>query len=220
VLISLIFGDKLNSNRVEFGLDGGLSLSDLYGMPVSKSKSSFNLGFYFDFKMKDTTWIFHTGVMVKSTMGAKGIPVYSVGDPELDDIFVNGSITRRLNYFNVPFMMKYKFNRRWFAEAGPMVSLFYKGKDEFIASVADDDDLIHTVNINDNIHKLDFGLIGGVGYRLMKGHGLNLGVRYYFGVVDVEIDDSQPDVFNRSFYAYLGIPIGISKKKTKSDKTK
>lgn len=216
VLISLVFGDKLNSNKIEFGLDGGISVSDLRGLPFSKSRTSFNLGFYFDIKLRDTSWMVHTGVMVKSSFGARKLPVYSLDDPALNDVFANGSVTRKLSYFNIPIMLKYRFARKFTAEAGPMISLINKGVDEFIASVEDDDDLIHTVKIRNQYHPLDFGFIGGVGYRLMKGNGLNLGIRYYFGLTDIEIDDSGPDVFNRSFYAYVGIPIGVSKKAKKA----
>ncbi|MGC3943345.1 MAG: porin family protein [Chryseolinea sp.] len=216
VLISLVFGDKLNSNKIEFGLDGGVSVSDLSGVPSSKARTAFNLGFYFDIKLRDTSWMVHTGVMVKSSFGVRDLPVYSLGDPNLDAVFANGSVIRKLAYFNVPVMMKYKITRRLSVEAGPMISLINKGVDEFVASVANDDDLIHTVKIRKQYHPLDFGLIGGVCYRLLKGHGLNLGVRYYFGLTDIEIDDSGPDVFNRAFYAYVGIPIGISKKARKA----
>lgn len=217
VLISIVFGDKLNSNKVEFGLDGGLSISDLEGLPVSKARNALNLGFYFDIKLRDTSWMIHSGVMVKSSFGARKLPVYSLNDPDLDAVFSNGSVTRKLNYFNVPVMIKRRFTRRWSAEVGPMVSLLNKGVDEFVNSVADDDDLIHTVKIKKQYHPLDFGFIGGVCYRMMKGNGLNVGIRYYFGLTDVEIDDSGSDVFNRSFYAYVGIPIGVSKKKRKAD---
>jgi len=215
VLISLVFGDKLNSNKIEFGLDGGISVSELEGLPVSKPRTAFNLGFYFDIKLRDTSWMVHTGVMVKSSFGARGLPVYALNDPNLDAAFANGSVTRKLGYFNVPVLMKYRFTRRLSVEAGPMISLINKGVDEFVASVADDDDLIHTVKIRKQYHPLDFGLIGGVCYRLMKGNGLNLGIRYYFGLTDIEIEDSSPGMFNRSFYAYVGIPIGVSKKARK-----
>jgi hypothetical protein len=217
VLISIVFGDKLNSNKVEFGLDGGVSISDLEGLPVGKARSALNLGFYFDIKLKDSSWMIHSGVMVKSSFGARKLPVYSLDDPELNDVFVDGSVTRKLSYFNVPVMIKKRFTRRLSAEIGPMISLLNKGVDEFINSVADDDDLIHTVKIKKQYHPLDFGFIGGFGYRMMKGNGLNLGVRYYFGLTDIEIDDTVTDVFNRSFYAYVGIPIGVSKKKKKAD---
>jgi hypothetical protein len=219
VLISIVFGDKLNSNKVEFGLDGGLSMSDLEGLPVGKARRALNLGFYFDIKLRDSSWMIHSGVMVKSSFGARKLPVYSLEDPDLNAVFVNGSVTRKLNYFNVPVMIKKRFTRRLSVEVGPMISLLNKGVDEFVNSVADDDDLIHTVKIKKQYHPLDFGFIGGFGYRMMKGNGLNLGVRYYFGLTDIEIDDSGPDVFNRSFYAYVGIPIGVSKKKKKALQT-
>ena len=54
-----------------------------------------------------------------------------------------------------------------------------------------------------------------MGYRLMKGHGMNLGVRYYYGIVDVEIDDAGANVYNRSLYLNVGIPIGAGKAKEK-----
>ena len=50
--------------------------------------------------------------------------------------------------------------------------------------------------------------MAGVGYRLLGGNGMNLGIRYYYGLVDVYIDDSTPSVYNRAIYLTLGIPIG------------
>ena len=37
---------------------------------------------------------------------------------------------------------------------------------------------------------------------------MNLGMRYYHGLVDVYVDDTVPNRYNRSFYITLGIPIG------------
>jgi len=83
-LISILLGDKLNSGKIEFGLDGGLSLSSLEGVDPSKSHSDFNLGFYFDFKMNNPSWMINTGVRVKSTMGANDLAVYSLDNSVLD----------------------------------------------------------------------------------------------------------------------------------------
>ena len=70
VIISLLLGDKLNTGKIEFGLDGGLTMSDIQGLDQSKILRGFNLGFYFDIKMKNPNWILNTGVLVKSPMGA------------------------------------------------------------------------------------------------------------------------------------------------------
>ena len=53
VLISLVFGDKLNSDKIEFGLDGGLTMSDIQGLDQSRVLNGFNLGFYFDSNLTD-----------------------------------------------------------------------------------------------------------------------------------------------------------------------
>ena len=136
VLISLLLGDKLNTGQIEFGLDGGLSLSNLHGLDPSGTKSGFHLGFYFDFRLKNPSWLFHTGVMVKSTMGAEAIQVYSLNNADLDNAFASGSVIRKLGYFNVPAMMKYKFKNNFFVEAGPMFSVINNStSDEFVATI-------------------------------------------------------------------------------------
>jgi len=211
VLISILLGDKLNNGKIEFGLDGGLNLSTVSGLDQGKYANFFNLGFYFDFKMKNPSWLFHTGVIVKSTMGIAGLPVYSLHNDTLDDAFSGGNVDRKVNYFNVPFMMKYKFNKHFFAEAGPMLGLRTKGFDTFSKKVVVKDDLTYKLDISDNYHRIDAGLMAGVGYRLLGGNGMNLGIRYYQGLIDSSIDDSGPDQYNRSIYFVVGIPIGAGK---------
>jgi hypothetical protein len=212
VIISLLLGDKLNSGKVEFGLDGGLMLSTIDGVGTSNSKRAFNLGFYFDIKLKNPSWRVYTGVMVKSTLGAEDIPVYSLDDPDLDNAFSGGSVKRKLGYFTVPVMMKYKFENNFFVEAGPMFGLMNSSTDEFIATVKKKDDLLYKLKIKDNYHPLDAGLMAGVGYRLLGGNGMNLTICYYYGLVDITIDDSTPNQYNRSLYFMVGIPIGAGKK--------
>jgi hypothetical protein len=211
VLISLLLGDKLNSGKIEFGLDGGWSLSNLKGIDPSDGHSNFNLGFYFDFAMKDPSWFVSTGVRVKSTMGAEGIEVYPLNDPGLDNVFASGNITRKLNYFNVPVMMKYMFKNRLYAQAGIQLGLKYKGADHFINTINEKDDLSYNVDIKKQYHPLDGGLCAGIGSRLVKGNGMNLGLQYYYGMIDVRIGDSSPDEFNRVIYINAGIPIGKGK---------
>jgi hypothetical protein len=118
VLISLLFGDKLNTGKIEFGLDGGLTLTSTDGLPQAGTLTTWNLGFYFDIKLKDPAWMVHTGVLVKSTLGADHIPVYPLNDPGLDEEFSGGSVTRKLNYFNVPIMLKYRPKGQFFLEGG------------------------------------------------------------------------------------------------------
>jgi hypothetical protein len=217
VLISLVFGDKLNSDKIEFGLDGGLTLSDIQGLDQSKVRNGFNLGFYFDFKMKKPNWMLNTGVLVKSPMGARGLPVYSLNNPDLDNAFAGGSVTTKLSYFNVPVMMKYQFKNKFFAKAGIQLGLMNKAFDEFSNSITANNDLKFELGTKKLYHPLDAGLAFGIGYRLMKGKGINLGIQYYLGLVGVTIDDNTPNQMNRAWYFNAGIPIGKANVKKKAE---
>jgi hypothetical protein len=50
----------------------------------------------------------------------------------------------------------------------------------------------------------------------MKGNGMNISAHYYFGLVDVTVDDSGADTFNRCLYLGVGIPIGAGKAREKA----
>jgi len=214
VLISILLGDKLNSGKVEFGLDGGLNYSSLPGVEGASVTRGFNLGFYFDIKTK-SKYLFHTGVIVKSPLGADGIAPYDLNDPNLNNAFAGGEVVRKLRYFNVPFMLKRLFENNFYLEGGVMLGLMSKSFDEFNQSVNKSDDLTYKLYNRDNYHPLDAGLIAGIGYRLMGGNGMNLGLRYYYGLVDITIDDTGDNVYNRSLYITVGIPIGAGKAKAK-----
>ena len=208
VLISILFGDKLNSGKVEFGLQGGLNWSTIKNLEGAKSLTGFNLGFYFDIKLKNPSWMINTGVIVKSPMGANELPLYSLNDSYLDSSFTGGTVKRKLRYFNVPVMLKYKFRNNLFVKGGVQLGLLSKAFDEFKNSVNEKDDLEHKVKIKDDFHPLDAGLALGVGYRFFKGNGMNLDLQYYYGLIDIVIDDTGPGQFNRVLYLTLGIPIG------------
>jgi hypothetical protein len=216
VLISLLLGDKLNTGKIEFGLDGGVNYATIRGLSGANFEPNFNIGFYFDIKLKNPSWMIHTGVIVKSTLGAGELPVYSLGDVNLDNAFADGEVERKINYFNVPIMIKQAFKNNIYWEAGIVPSLRAKAYDIFTTEL--DGELEYKKDIKDDYHRLDFGLMGGVGYRLMGGNGMNLTVRYYYGLVDITINDSLPDQFNESIYLAVGIPIGAGKAKEKEAK--
>ena len=217
VIISLLLGDVLNTGKIEFGLDGGLNLSTISGVEHGNYSKDLNLGFYFDIKMKNPSWLFHTGVIVKSSMGIDNLPVYSLHNDTLDNAFKGGSVDRKFNYFNVPFMMKYKISKRIYVEGGPMLALRTKCFDTFTNKVKESDDLTYKLDISDNYHRIDAGIIAGAGYRLFGGNGMNLGVRYYMGLMDILVDNPGPAQYNRSIYVVVGIPIGAGKAKKKQE---
>jgi hypothetical protein len=216
VLISLLFGDKLNSPTLKFGLDGGANFSTLSNLSGSKYRAGFNLGFYFDFLLKkDKPWYIHTGVLVKSNLGAHGITPYHLSNPDsayLDTLFANGSVDRRLSYFNVPILIRYSFNKRLFIELGPMLSLGYKANDIFTTKVENDEDLSFDNDVKDSFKRFDIGGMAGIGYAIDALNGMNFGLRYYYGFTDIVRDNSGDPQRNSSFYLFASIPIGAGDK--------
>ena len=209
VLISLLFGDDLNTGKVEFGLEGGATFSTINGLEGAEYNSGFNLGFYFDIKLKNK-WSLATGVMVKSPWGAKGLPTYALGDAELDSVFAGGSVERRLNYFNVPIMAKYSFGRV-FAMAGPQLSLGYKAADVFTRDVKEDEDLSYRLENRSLYRAIDAGVCAAAGVRLQKGYGMNVLLRYYQGLTEIRKDPVGAAQTNQGWHLLVGIPIGVGK---------
>lgn len=220
VLISLIFGDKLNSPTLKFGLDGGANFSTISNIGPSKYSTGFNLGFYFDFLLKkDKPWYIHTGVLVKSPMGAKGIDPYNLNNadsaypyPYLDTIFSGGSVNRKLRYFNVPILVRYKLEMGMFFELGPMLGLLYKANDEFTTKIENEDDLTFENKVIDQYKRLDVGGMAGIGYQTDKMNGMNIGLRYYYGFMDIIKDNPGKAQRNSGFYLFASIPIGAGEK--------
>jgi opacity protein-like surface antigen len=209
VIMSLIFGDKLNSPNIEFGLEGGANFSSISSLD-SDYRRDFNLGFYFDFNLKNPSWVFNTGVIVKSTMGAKGIAVYSLNDEKLDATFADGNVKRNISYFNVPLMIKYKFDNNIYVKAGTQLGLLSRAYDLFRRDY-DGDDVEYKNNIRDKIHVVDAGLTIGAGYRIKTKYGMNVGLQYYYGLVPLLKGDNSPNQYNRSLYLTEGLPIGRAK---------
>jgi len=214
VLISLVFGEALNTPKIEFGMIGGLNQAYLNDISDSKGKNYFNLGFYFHVNIKNNSFI-STGVLVKSSVGATGMPVYSIGDAAFDSIYKDGTLTKKISCFYVPIMFHQRFNNRWYIEAGPTAGLRTKAVDIFETTTLDGD-LKYTKDVKDEYTRLDFGFTGGVGYKTQKIlKSMAIGINYYYGLVNVS---KTPDVTmkNSSVYLYLKLPIGLGAEQPKN----
>ncbi len=221
LLISLLLGDKLNSPYLEFGMDGGLNWLNMSNTPVSiadntntKYLQDWNLGFYFDFKFKKHPSIYiHTGVLVKSKMGCADLDPYTINTEdsvEIDAAFAGGKVDRKINFFNVPVLLRYDFYKGFFIGGGTMLGLRYTAFDLFKNSIPNKDDLTYTYETKDNYTRLDAGAAASVGYKFHTGPGMTIHVDYYFGLVDVNktLSGSQN---NSALYVSAAIPIGRKK---------
>lgn len=212
VLISLLLGDKLNSPNLEFGLEGGFNLTNMDGFDNTSTINNFNLGFYFDIKMKNNLY-FYSGVQVKSNFG--------MGDLTEEDVeFLDGVIepydgeyAQKVSAFMVPILANYKFKNHIYVEAGPQVGLVYKGWIEFTSDKDNREIKIKDYN-DDLLNWFNGGVALGAGYKLMKGEGWMIGVRYYQGLTNVFKHRSGTK--HHSLHFKVNVPIGAGAPKEKN----
>ena len=213
VLISLIFGDKLNSDKIEFGLDGGVNYAKMSGFESGHPLPIFNIGFYFDFKIKEQ-WYFNTGVLVKSNVGLDFLKEEDVAFLDPTTVFADsGTYSQKISYFHVPLAIKYIFKNHFYIRLGPQVALRYKANLRFIGEKDNKFIELRTDN-RDLFHRFEVSAIAGVGYKLKKGEGMNIGIKYMYGLTNILRDDTRTSK-NSSFYFYVGIPIGKGKAEAK-----
>ncbi len=222
VLITLLLGDKLNSDGLEFGLEGGVNWTNISGLETSDYARKWNLGFYFDIRIKNQ-WSLYTGVLVKSNFGVDKLTdndLMSLGATDyknIDTIPLTGDYSQKINSFMVPVLIRYKFKNHMYFELGPQFSLLYNSWVEFGSDIEGRDVVVKEYN-KDKINKLDAGVMVGVGYTLFKGTGWTFGAKYYYGFVDVFKNVSGTK--NSSIYLKLNIPIGAGDKSTVKKKDK
>ena len=215
ILISLLFGDKLNSPGVEFGLEGGLNYSTISGFETNNYLGNYYLGFYFDIRLKEPALWLSTGVMVKSGLGTAKLTASDLEFLKTDTFSENGDYSQVIKYFLVPVMVKYKFKNSLFVELGVQAGL--RRKDSFVQFESDiegQERRIRTINYED-INVIDFGGIAGVGYTFFKGSGLTFALKYYYGFTNVYtgVDGKS----NRSFFIQFNVPVGAGKKNIKQN---
>ena len=209
VLITLIFGDKLNTPDLEFGLEGGGNWSKISGFESNSFEPNWNLGFYFDFRIKNQ-WFFYTGVLVKASLGVNKLTAADLDVLGATVYFEKGDYAQKMNYFLVPTLIKYKFKNRIFIEGGLQSGLMYKSWIEYVAEIDGREGIIKEFN-KDRINKIDVGAMGGAGYRFSSRlTSWSLGVKYYYGFVNVYKDISGTK--NSSIFLKLNIPIGAGEK--------
>jgi len=209
VLISLIFGDALNSGKIEFGLEGGYNWANFTQMDSKDYLGNYNLGFYFDIKI-DQPWYIYTGVLVKSNLGTNKLSENDLKLINFNNYDADGEYSQVTKTFQVPALIKYRFENNFFLLAGLQFGLMYNAWIEYNYEDDNTETVIKEYN-EDELNRIDAGGMVGFGYKIKKknNHGLSFSLRYYYGFVDVYKNLSGPKY--TSFFLEMTIPIGADK---------
>jgi hypothetical protein len=208
VLIALVFGDKLNTPNIEFGLNVGGNFSTLIDHPEAKYNKGINFGLYFNFKLSDHLYL-HPELQFMNKMGSRGIDERDLPGSEFEDPTLK--TWRELNYATLVFLPRYKLTNQLYFEAGIHGSLLLSADDLLMVNPEDKAELVYKRFIRSEITTMDVGFDVGLGYKFGKGEGVNLSLRYSQGFINTLKDDSLTPEYNRGFHVQVGIPIGLGK---------
>ncbi|ANE49231.1 hypothetical protein SY85_00645 [Flavisolibacter tropicus] len=208
VIIALLFGDKLNTGKTDFGIVVSPALTNISHLD-SKSKSGLNLSLFLDFR-PDRPFYLHIEGIAKGSFGAKDIRPYSTENDSLDHLFANGSVERKIKTFGLPVLVRYKISSLFSAEAGIQANMRLKAQDIFKTEVQGND-LEYTVTVTKELTWLDFGVAGGLYYKFSKKKSsMGVGVRYFQGLTDTYKTMTGNQV-NTAWQLNITIPIGAGK---------
>lgn len=120
---------------------------------------------------------FHIGVygesFISESFSIQPELLYSQQGYEIKDS--NGTFTQKLDYINLPLMLKAYPSQNFFLEAGPQIGLAISHKEEY--------DGLFSSSQQYNPNNFDWGMDFGGGFK--TNSGISLGVRYHLGLGDL-----------------------------------
>jgi long-subunit fatty acid transport protein len=213
IILSLLFGDKLNSESLSFGIHLDYSWNQFTGIEKEKPLKNLNLGLFFTYHINER-WHANLEMLAKYKRGADKLPPYDLGNDTLNGLFVDGSFSREIHYLSLPITIQYLLPAGIYAEIGPQFSFRTKAKDVFSADLPEGK-LELEKDIRADINRWDMGWLAGVGYRIQRSNGISIGLRYQAGFSDVAKTWNGKQQ-HRQWGIYANIPIGGTKKSGKS----
>jgi opacity protein-like surface antigen len=169
------------TNKSNTGLKGGYNLAAVSfdGDSETGQRHAFHLGFYGESFVAD-----NIALQIELLYSQQGYELKDNG----------GTFTQKLNYINLPFLLKLYPTENFFLEAGPQIGLAISHKEEF-----DDNFGLFDTSQEFDPSRFDWGINFGGGFK--TGSGVTLGVRYHLGLGDI-YDEGNPK--NRVWQFSLG----------------
>jgi hypothetical protein len=134
------------------------------------------------------------------------------GVPDLDDLFSEVSVTRRLSYSNLQAFLKFKPGPVAIG-VGPQLSYLRKAQDVYQGLVTGEDAFTLESDIVETLNRWDVGLAANIEWYLKPDRGmksLRLHITPFLGLLDTLKDNTGNAVNNWGVSVGVGIPVGAS----------
>ncbi|MDX1315015.1 MAG: porin family protein [Eudoraea sp.] len=178
-LLSLFAFTTYAQGDVVFGVRGGVNFTNISGDDTEEfsSRTGIQLGFLAEFGLTDM-------LALRPELN------FSMQGAELSEPGFEGKI--KLNYLNIPVMLKVDVADGFFFEAGPQLGFLMSAKEEF-----DEEGESGEEDIKNEVKDIDFGGNLGLGYELDSGLFFN--ARYNIGFSD--INEEEPEKNQNSVFS-------------------
>lgn len=194
-LLVLIFGEKAATENFHFSLKIGMNYSIINGYDEGTNRIGGNFGLINNIKLTEK-FSLTPEFLALSSRGIKDVPVLLTGNPDLDDLLVDHSSTdRKLNYIDIPILIKYKLSPRFSLSVGPQLSFLTGAKDIYKSTPLEDVLLTTELDIKDALTSVDLAAAIDLTYIVVEpvnGKGVNLFIRFTQGFIDIAKDN--PDI--------------------------
>jgi hypothetical protein len=207
VLIGLLAGSALNSETFNIGFDIGMNFSTLSGLGEASRRKAALFGLFADWRFAEHVHL-TTGLIPLSSSGADGLAPVPFGDPALDSLVSAGTMTRSINTFDIPIIIKYAPRRSTGPRlgVGPQISFVMGANDRYTATSPAGTSVVIEQDIEDRLANIDAGIAVDVEWRWTL---LAIGVRYYHGLTDLR-DSAGSPIHSRVLSGSGRIPLGRS----------
>ncbi len=207
VLIALLVGDKLNSDKFELGIRLAGNWQNFMGYNGTNGRFSIGFGIYGTLKLSEGFFL-QPELLFKDPRGAEDLSGKQFGNSNLDPLLENASVTAKLAYVSLPVLLKYSLTPQLSVGFGPQIGYLSSARNEYVAKVYSEADLVFKDDVKSTLNTWDFALAFNLEYRLMKKRAIQIGLRYYLGLTDIYKDNPGDSVRNSVFQVYIGMPVG------------
>jgi len=112
VLIALLFGDKLNSDSFQLGIQLAGNFQNVTGWEGTSSRFSLGFGIYGELKLTEKLSL-QPEILFKDPRGADGVPGNEFDNENLDPLLADASVTMKLAYVSIPILLKYHISQQF-----------------------------------------------------------------------------------------------------------
>ena len=194
-LLGYLLGEKLATPTFNMGFEIGMNFSNLDGLDPAERTNRTVFGLFGDWRFSEN---FHlTGAILPfAGRGAEGLAPVATGDPGIDGQIAGSSMTRSLNYLEIPVLVKWAPAREegFRIGAGPSFGVVTGANDRYESVTPSGTQYILERDIGGQLPGFDFGISVDVEWRFKL---LSIAARYTQGVTDMRQEGSPDAVHTR-----------------------